>query len=126
MNYTMNKLDYTLLELLNMLVITEGTLKSSKGSILSIERASRPKRKSLGKKKKPAKKLKKEKKEAPKPKSITNKGKCFHYNVIKHWKRNCPTYLVDLKKAKAVRPYEGMLIFESDLTNFIIGMLMLR
>ena len=87
MNYNMNKLDYTLPELLNMLVVIEDTLKSSKSSILSVEHASRPKRKSLGKKKKPAKKLKKDyknKKEAPKQKSITEKGKCFHYNVAGH------------------------------------------
>ena len=111
----MNKLDYTLPEWLNMLVIIEGTLKSSKRSVLSVEWASRPKRKSLGKKKL-TKKLKKEKKEAPKSKFITNKGKCFHCNVAEHWKRNCPTYLENLKKAKATGPSEGMLIFESKLT----------
>ena len=69
MNYNINKLDYTLPELLNMLVVIKGTLKSSKGSVLSVEHASRLKRKSLGKKKKPAKKLKrdnKNKKETPK------------------------------------------------------------
>ena len=71
MNYNLNKLDYALLEWLNMLVVTEGTLKSSKGSVLSVERASRPKRKSLSKRMKPVKKLKKDKKEAPKPKSTT-------------------------------------------------------
>ena len=73
MNYNMNKLDYTLSELLNMLVVIEGTLKSSKGSVLSVEQASRRKRKSLGKKKNLAKKLKKEKKEDPKPKSTIEK-----------------------------------------------------
>ena len=119
-NYNMNKLYYKLSELLNMLVVTEGTLKSSKRSVLSVERASIPKRKSQDKKK-PAKKLKKEKKEAPKPKSTTDKGKCFHYNIAGHWKRNYPTYLADLKKAKVAEPSEGMLIFESNLmvtTNF--------
>ena len=84
MNYNMNKLYYKLSELLNMLVVTEDTLKSSKENVLSVEQASRPKRKSLGKKKKPAKKLKKEKKEAPKPKSISSKGKCFYCNVVRH------------------------------------------
>ena len=63
----------------------------------------------------PMKKMKKEKKEAPKPKSTIEQGKCFHYNVIGFWKRNCPTYLADLKKAKAAGPFEGMLIFESNL-----------
>ena len=111
----MNKLNYALPELLNMLVVTEGTLKSSKENVLLVEQASRPKRKSLGKRKKPAKKLKKEKKEAPKPKSKTDKRKCFHCNVVGYWKRNHPTYLADLKKAKAIGPSEGMLIFESNL-----------
>ena len=35
-NYNMNKLNYALPELLNMLVITEGTLKSSKKNVLSV------------------------------------------------------------------------------------------
>ena len=99
-----------------MLVVTEGTLKSSKGSVLSVEHASRPKKKSLDKKKKLAKKLKKEKKKAPKPKSTIKKEKIFHCNIVRHWKRNCPTYLADLKKGKAAQPYEGMLVFESNIT----------
>ena len=57
MNYHMNKIDYTLSELLNMLVTAEGTLKSSKGMVLAVEQAS-SQRKSTEKKKnkKPAKK----------------------------------------------------------------------
>ena len=69
----------------------------------------------MSKRKKPTKKLKKEKKEAPKPKSTTDKGKCFHCNVAGHWKKNYSTYLEDLKKAKAAGPSKGMLIFESNL-----------
>ena len=38
MNYHMNKIDSTLSELLNMLVIAEGTMKSSKGTVLTMER----------------------------------------------------------------------------------------
>ena len=119
MNYNMNKLNYALPDLLNMLVVTECTLKSSKKNVLSVERVSRSKKKSLGKKKKPTKKLKKKKKEDPKPKSTTDKRKCFYCNVVGHWKRNCPTYQVDLKMAKVVGPSEGMLVFT-------ICMLMLR
>ncbi|OAY70105.1 Retrovirus-related Pol polyprotein from transposon TNT 1-94, partial [Ananas comosus] len=81
-NYHMNKIDCTNAELLNMLITTEGTLKSSKGSILAVERASSSKRKSNWKKK-PAKKQKtknKPKKEASKNKAA-DKGKCFHCNV---------------------------------------------
>ena len=40
MNYHMNEIDRTLPELLNMLVIVEGTLKSSRGIVLTVERTS--------------------------------------------------------------------------------------
>ena len=59
MNYHMNKIDVTLPELLNMLVTAEGTLKSSKGTVLTVEWAS-SKKKSSFKKKKSAKKQKTE------------------------------------------------------------------
>ena len=82
----MNKLNYTLPKLLNMLVSNERTLKGSRGSILTMEQASSSKRKSTWKKKKPAKKQKKEsknKKDAPK-KTDASKGKCFHCNTDGH------------------------------------------
>ena len=50
-------------------------------------------------------KLKKEKKEAPKPKSTTVKGKCFHYNIVGHWKRNYRLYQESLYPN---RPRKGM------------------
>ena len=81
-NYHMNKIDSTLSELLNMLVTTERTLKSSRGTILAMERASTFKRKSTWKKKKSAKKQKQESK--PKkdtPKKVVDKRKYFHCNV---------------------------------------------
>ena len=46
----MNKLDCTIPELVNMLVTTEGTLKSSRGTILVVEQTS-SKRKSTRKRK---------------------------------------------------------------------------
>ncbi|KAK8538861.1 hypothetical protein V6N12_034568 [Hibiscus sabdariffa] len=42
-------------------------------------------------------------KNAVKPKGgIIKEGKCFHCDKPRHWKRNCPVYLEDVKKAKAV------------------------
>ena len=55
-NYHMNKIDSTLSELLNMLVIVGGTLKSSRGIVLTVERASSKRKFSFKKKKKPTKK----------------------------------------------------------------------
>ena len=54
-NYHVNKIDITLSKLLSMLVIVEGTLKSSKDMVLTLERAF-SKRKSSFKQKKPVKK----------------------------------------------------------------------
>ena len=48
-NYHMNKLDCNLPKLVNMLVTAEGTLKSSRGTALTVEQAP-SKRKSQGKK----------------------------------------------------------------------------
>ncbi|KAK8662899.1 hypothetical protein V6N13_024785 [Hibiscus sabdariffa] len=33
---------------------------------------------------------------------ISKEGKCFHCDKPGQWKRNCPVYLEDVKKAKAV------------------------
>ena len=44
-NYHINKIDCTLAKLLNMLVTVEGALKSSRGTVLTVERASSSKRK---------------------------------------------------------------------------------
>ena len=56
MNYHMNKIDSTLSELLNILVIEEGILKSSRGTVLVMEQAFSKRKCSFKKKKKPAKK----------------------------------------------------------------------
>ena len=46
-NFYMNKLDCTIFELVNILVIIEGTLKSSRSFVLAVERTSSFKRKSV-------------------------------------------------------------------------------
>ena len=57
MNFHMHKMQCIMAELMNMLVTAELSLKSSKGSVLTVEQTSF-KRKSFGKKKKSAKKQK--------------------------------------------------------------------
>ena len=84
-NYHMNKIDSTLSELLNILVIVEGTLKDSRGMVLTVERAFFKRKSSFKKKKKPVKKQKnksKPKKEIRK--KTDNKEKYFYYNVEGH------------------------------------------
>ena len=56
MNYHMNKIDITLSKLLNMLVTVEDTLKSSRGTVLAVERASSKRKSSFNKNKKSVKK----------------------------------------------------------------------
>ena len=80
-NFYMNKLDCTIPKLVNMLVTTEKTLKSSKGIVLAIERTSLSKRKSNWQKK--SKPMKKQKKES-KPKKVADKEKCFHCDANNH------------------------------------------
>ena len=86
MNFHMNKLDCAILELVNMLVTTNGTLKSSRSTILAVEQTSSSKRKSTERKK--VKSVKKQKKESkPKKDALkkdTAKEKCFHCDADGH------------------------------------------
>ena len=82
MNYHMNKIDSTLSELLNILITVVGTLKSSRDTVLTMERASFKRNSSFKKKKKSIKKQKNEAK--PKKqvlKKANNKEKYFYCNV---------------------------------------------
>ena len=81
----MNKLDCTIPELVNMLVTTEGTLKSLRGTVLAVEWTS-SKRKSTRKKK--AKSTKKQKKKSRPKKEVPSraevKKKYFYYHAKGH------------------------------------------
>ena len=84
-NFHMNKFDCTIFELVNMLVTTEGTLKSSRSIVLTVKRTSF-KRKSIGKKKvKSAKKKKKENRPKKKVSSkVEAKEKYFYCHAEGH------------------------------------------
>ena len=122
MNYHMNKIDSTLLELLNMLVTVEGTLKSSRDMILTVEWAFSQRKSSFKKKKKSVKKQKNKAK--PKKhvlKKADDKRKYFHCNVEGHWRRNCLAYSTTVKSRKkdGLSKYmSDLLVIETNLTIF--------
>ena len=94
----MNKKIYSLSELMNKLVATEGILGTSSVDANMAEAfTSQPKSKGKGKKKTKKDFTKQDGKKialgvADKGKKI--KGKCFHCGEKRHWKRNCPKFKV--------------------------------
>ncbi|KAK8665634.1 hypothetical protein V6N13_005797 [Hibiscus sabdariffa] len=95
----MNEINKTLPQLLGMLRTAESDLKKNGSkSILMIRKAKRKKKaKSKGNGK-----SKPKGKDALKPeKGISKEAKCFYCEKSGHWKRNCPLYLEEVKKAKA-------------------------
>ncbi|KAK8563306.1 hypothetical protein V6N12_035456 [Hibiscus sabdariffa] len=102
LNFNMNEINKTLPQLLGMLRTTEGNMKKGGSKSILMVREAKEKGKKMAKFKGTGK-TKPKGKETLKPKGgVSKDGKCFHCGKPEHWKRNCPVYLEEVKKAKAV------------------------
>ncbi|KAK5785585.1 hypothetical protein PVK06_040185 [Gossypium arboreum] len=104
LNFNMNEIDKTLPQLLSMLRTAEGNMKKvgPKPILMVHNNKSKGKAKVLTKPKGKGKPNLGKGKATLKPKGgVSKEGNCFHCGVTGHWKRNCPVYLEEIKKAKA-------------------------
>ena len=116
MNFNMNEIQKTLPQLLGMLRTAESDMnKSGSKSILVVREA-----KGKNAKSKSHGKTKAKGKSALKPKGgVSKEAKCFHCQKTGHWKRNCPIYLEEVKKSKAVGgSTSGIYVIEINMSNF--------
>ncbi|KAK8683879.1 hypothetical protein V6N13_039925 [Hibiscus sabdariffa] len=99
LNFNMNEINKTLPQLLGMLRTAESNIKrGGSKSILMVREAKKGKKVA---KSKGVGKSKPKENDALKPeKWISKDRKCFYCEKSGHWKRNCPLYLEEVKKAK--------------------------
>ena len=103
LNFNMNEIDKTLPQLLSMLRTAEGNMKKvgPKPILMVRNNKGKGKAKVQAKPKGKARPKPGKVKAALKPKGgVAKEGNCFHCGVTGHWKRNCPIYLEEVKKAK--------------------------
>ncbi|KAL8097078.1 hypothetical protein AgCh_030250 [Apium graveolens] len=122
-NYNMNEFDKTHTELLHMLRTYKTNMKTAEPApILMVGNKGKAKGKGKWKGKKKigsdsTPKPKSGPKQALKPKGGVAKGECHYCKKDGHWKRNCPIYLVDLKKMKAIQiSGSGIYVIEVNLS----------
>ena len=107
-NYNMNKMNLTLVELSSQLIASEGIMKKKPTALMT--------EKSVAKSKPKGKCRKGKKKLVPKGPKVENgatsgvakakgmgaKGKCFHYGITGHWERNCHDFLSKKKTSSTI------------------------
>ncbi|KAJ9561430.1 hypothetical protein OSB04_006590 [Centaurea solstitialis] len=122
MNYNMHSMGKTIAELHAMLKLAEQGLPKKAPVVLAIKegRIQKPQSKGKGPGKGKGKQVSKPKPKIPPPAKKEHPAKdatCHHCGVVGHWRRNCPTYLAELKKNKATQASVSS-IFTIELYTF--------